>query len=284
MTAMITRSPLSPAAIQVRRVVELPTNGTDERVCVIGLPDDGVHPSVTEILHTHDQSSISDGALVADVGRLIETGALSGQAEFEEVLTRIVTTAHPDVDAAWTAFYRNSLTELVSGTSDFAPVHRRARSLITGSSVLEVGSCFGFFALQCAEAGFDVTACDITPGTVELLNRVAPRLDRDIDAVVGDALDLPFEDRSIDTVTLIHLLEHLRPVDALRAVDEALRVARHRVVVAVPFEDEPSEHYGHLVRLTDADLHGWARYAGQPDAEVFSDHGGWLILSAGGAS
>jgi SAM-dependent methyltransferase len=52
--------------------------------------------------------------------------------------------------------------------------------------------------------------------------------------LVADARDLPFEDESFDVVIAIDLLEHLAPQDRHVAVDQIMRVARRRVVVACP--------------------------------------------------
>ncbi|PRC51116.1 SAM-dependent methyltransferase, partial [Mycobacterium sp. ITM-2017-0098] len=73
------------------------------------------------------------------------------------------------------------------------------------------------------------------------------------------------------------------PSDAIDAVlDEAVRLARRRVIVAVPFEDEPRDCYGHLQRF---DLPRLQRMAGEVTrrhprliAQAYEFHGGWLIL------
>lgn len=234
---------------------------------------------VLQIAHPFDEKTISDSVVVDGLVSLVEAGALSGQEQFESAAVGIIRTSAGTSADAWSAFYENSIRELRCGASAFAPVHRRAHSLVTGASVLEVGSCFGFFALGCAMDGYDVSACDISPGAVSLLSAASRRLGLPVDAVVGDATALPFDDDSVDTVSLIHLLEHLDAVGVEAALAEALRVARHRVIVAVPFEEEPSPHFGHRLRLTEKDLRTWANSADHSGAEMFVDHGGWLVLT-----
>lgn len=230
-----------------------------------------------EIAHRFDGSSVSDAAVIAVLLTLIERRALSGQGQFESAVVAIVESVpHPD---PWTCFYRNTLAELSAHTSAFAPVHRRARREIVGNSVLEVGSCFGFLALACARDGLDVTACDISAGTVSMLATASHALSIGLNACHGDARALPFPDDSFDTVTLIHLLEHLDDAGIVDALGEALRVARHRVVVAVPFESVPSPHFGHRHALGVTDLHRWARTVDHAGARVATDHGGWLVLT-----
>ncbi|MBD0023247.1 methyltransferase domain-containing protein [Gordonia pseudamarae] len=235
--------------------------------------------NAVEILHPWTERTISDSVMVASLSELVELGVLSGQEQFEDAAVQMICSSAASEESAWRAYYLNSINELDNGTSPFSPVHRRARSLIAGHEVLEVGCCFGFFALACARDGHSVRACDISPGAIDLLTTASASLRIDVDACVGNALALPYPDDHVDTVTLIHLLEHLDVQDTTVAVTEALRVARHRVVIAVPFEEEPTEHFGHLLRLTEDDLRLWADRVDHAGAEIFTDHGGWLILT-----
>ncbi|WP_188584546.1 mycofactocin oligosaccharide methyltransferase MftM [Gordonia jinhuaensis] len=236
---------------------------------------DGVH-----ITHGYTSADVCDSLLVEEVGRLVEVGAIAGQVAFEAVMTAILDTCAEN-GAGWDAFYDNSLAELRSGRSPFSPVHHRALQCLSGTSILEVGSCFGFLALQAAEDASTVHACDISAGSVELLRRQSRRCGTPIDCRWADARDLPYPDGSIDTVTLIHLLEHLDGSDVRLAVEEATRVARTSVVIAVPFEEVPNEHYGHRQSLTLSDLAEWGTFADtrQWSAEISEHHGGWLQLS-----
>jgi SAM-dependent methyltransferase len=236
--------------------------------------------TIADLHHTFTLDSVSDGALVPVLSAMAAAGDLDGQSGFEEAMVRVIETCGDSAADGWHAFYVNSLAELRAGAVDFARIHRRALSLLSGSSVLEVGSCFGLFALQCAQDGYAVDACDICPGAVERLAHASARLSLPLTPRIGDARTLPYPDRSVDTVTLIHLLEHLAPGDVASAIAEAVRVARRRVVIAVPFEDKPSAHFGHLARLTEEDLLTWAvpwvRSGGR--ASAFTDCGGWLVL------
>jgi len=82
-----------------------------------------------------------------------------------------------------------------STIAGIAPVYRRALTLVGPGSVLDLGSCFGFFPLLLTERGHHaVVASDIG-----------------LETLVCDAARVPLPDRSIDTVTVLHLLEHLDP-------------------------------------------------------------------------
>ena len=75
----------------------------------------------------------------------------------------------------------------------------------------------------------------------------------------------------------VHLLEHLPPALAPRVVGEMLRVARRRVVVAVPFEDAPNPTWGHVRTFDLAALDALGAGSGHPYV-VDEHHGGWLVV------
>lgn len=198
-------------------------------------------------------------------------------SEFERMLVGVVRTTIPDAAEAWRLYYRNSMADLESGAAEFAPVHTRAIELLAGRSVLDLGSCFGFFALRAAQSGREVTATDVCAGTMTLLDTVAQDLGIAVTARTADATRTGLPDRYADTVTVIHLLEHLPGAVGDRVVDEALRLARRRVVIAVPFEDEPDPTYGHVRTFTLADLDAIGRRSSL-DHKTFEHHGGWLVM------
>lgn len=197
--------------------------------------------------------------------------------EFERMLVGVVRTTVEDGPEAWRRYYRNSMADLESGAADFAPVHATASGLVVGRSLLDLGSCFGFFALRAARSGLRVTATDVCAGTMTLLAAVADDLAIPVRTRVADATDTRLPDRCADTVTALHLLEHLPPDGGTAVLDEALRLARRRVIVAVPFEDEPDARFGHVRTFTTAGLE--AMVAGRGVAHrVFEHHGGWLVV------
>ncbi len=62
----------------------------------------------------------------------------------------------------------------------------------------------------------------------------------DLEMTGIDARALPYGDDSFDVVTGHHLLEHVGAPDRMRVVAEMVRVARRRVFVTGPFEENPS--------------------------------------------
>jgi hypothetical protein len=237
---------------------------------------------VLDVEHDLRPDELSDELAVLLAEELDDTGVLHGQTEFELVFTGIVRSTVDGAMPAWLRFYRNSLDRLEDGVAAFASVHEHAASLLVGSRVVDLGSCFGFLPLRVAAAGMDVVATDLSAPTMKLLARVSRTLRRRVQTICCDAARVPLPDRDADTVTVVHLLEHLTPGAADDVLEEALRLARRRVVVAVPFEDEPRACYGHIQRFDIAALRRLAvrlrrRHPGLR-AGVHEYHGGWLIL------
>lgn len=240
------------------------------------VPDDRIDNSLTALLESE----------------LFGPGWVSGNHVFERVFTGVVRTSRPEAVEAWSLFYRNSRRLLAHAmrdpaaartdavTADFAAIYDRADALVPRfASVLEVGSCFGFLALHLARVDARrVVATDVSAGTMRLLSTVSAHLGVPLETAVADAARLPRPDRSVDVVLVPHLLEHLDAAHGLRALDEAMRVADRRVVVAVPYEEEATVAYGHVRTIDRADLVAWGRRAAGWRWRVEDHHGGWLVL------
>jgi len=226
---------------------------------------------------------------------LFAPGWLSGGEIFERVLTGVVLSCIDEPLLAWCTFYGNTLAQIgqtwrtptaakssgLSSISEFAPVYAHALQLIPAGRVLDVGSCFGFLPLLLAERpGNTVTASDLSGGTMRLLKAVAAARGLQVSTLVCDAARIPVPDDWAETVSVIHLLEHLSPEHASAVLGEALRVARRQVVVAVPFEEEPTAAYGH-VRTFDLRHLGQLGDSTGHRCSVHDYHGGWLVLTAG---
>lgn len=231
-----------------------------------------------------------DNDLSGWLARTLIAPGLLPQHAFEKAFVAVVTGAAEDPndpDDAWLAFYRNTLTALTGGgrpggtNAEMAPVHARAAELVVGTEVVELGCCFGFLALRLARAGRRVTAVDVSPGTVGLLARMAPRLGVSVDAVAGDAAATPLRTGCADTVLAVHLLEHLPEPAGTAVLKEMLRLARRRVVVAVPYEDEPDPIWGHVRRFDHDELRRLGEVTGREYGVTFrvtDHHGGWLVI------
>jgi SAM-dependent methyltransferase len=241
------------------------------------------------LAHAVPRSAVDDDLAGILQDELFGPGWLRGGDLFERVLAGVVRTSAEDALDAWELFYRNTIARLDAprdpspdssghGCIDgYAPVHDHAFELVTPGSVLELGCCFGFLALRIAGTGRPVIASDVSRGKVRLLDAMAVRLGVPLHTVTADAARFPAEDGLADTVLAIHLLEHLEPAHGTQVVEEALRLAARRVVVAVPLEEEPNETFGHVRTVSLDDLRRWGRASGHR-FDVHDLHGGWLVI------
>ena len=250
---------------------------------------------MTRLLQRLDASGAPDAArpLDADVGDALAAGLLgpppADLPAFEGAFIAHVQAGHPDPLVAWDSFYDATLARVdrawgleVPGegtVATFTRIWSRAASLSLGGTVLDVGACFGFLALAwAARPGSPrLLSVDRCEASAALAGRQSRRLRRPVGTLCADGTALPLADRAVDTVLVLHVLEHLDPAAADDLLREALRVAHRRVVVAVPVEAEPDPTYGHvqvfdapaLARLGQAT--GWATRVDVAD-------GAWLVL------
>lgn len=118
---------------------------------------------------------------------------------------------------------------------------------IAAASALDVGTGTGVFAEALERHGLEVTGIDPNPEMLDAAARHAPQ---------GlffqcAAEDLPFADREFDIVLLAHVLHEAD--EPLRALREARRVARQRVVIVEwPYvEEEPGPPLEERLRAED---------------------------------
>jgi len=217
---------------------------------------------------------------------LAPLGLVPDGAAFERIFVDAVLAAHPDPARAWAAFYRNTLRRLrrpgTGGTGSvatFARIYARVLSLVSGTTVLDVGCCFGFLPLLLAERDprLKVIGTDLAAPAAMLAGRARRARCNRARFAAADALALPFGSQAVDTVLAVHVLEHLPAQASVLALAELRRVARRRVVIAVPLEDAPDPAFGHIQAF---DLAGLARLGDVPgwSAAVRAADGGWLVL------
>ena len=118
------------------------------------------------------------------------------------------------------------------GAFAFEMEHRLVHHLVSawprrGQKLVEIGCGTGRFLLPFYESGFDVTGIDQSPA---MLKMARSRLGHHADFHVGVAEHLPFDDNEFDYAVLATVLEFCD--DPLRAMQEAVRVARKGVLVA----------------------------------------------------
>jgi SAM-dependent methyltransferase len=116
--------------------------------------------------------------------------------------------------------------------AELVPVLAAARGRSAPLTLLDVGTGAGDIpelARRIADRGgvhLLTMGLEVTPALA------AASRPRSGDAIAGDALALPFADRSVDIVTCSQVLHHFEAADGARLLAELNRVARVRVIVA----------------------------------------------------
>jgi ubiquinone/menaquinone biosynthesis C-methylase UbiE len=101
-------------------------------------------------------------------------------------------------------------------------------------SVLDVGTGTGLFAQEFSEHDLIVAGADVNPAALALARRLVPQGDFH----EGPAEALPFPDHAFDLVFLGLVLHEAD--DVLKALKEALRVARRNVcILEWPYTEQP---------------------------------------------
>lgn len=226
---------------------------------------------------------------------LVPLGFVPDGSAFERLFVSTVLATRPDPIRAWTDFYDNTMRLLrradpggAGSIATFARIYEHVLSLIRGTTVLDVGCCFGFLPLLMAERDprLRVIGTDIVPSAAALAGRISRAHGSRARFAAADLLALPVASQAVDTVLAVHVLEHLTAEASALAVAQLRRIARYRVVIAVPLEEVPDPTFGHVQAF---DLPGLARIGADPEPPgwsraVHAADGGWLVLDrrAGG--
>lgn len=117
--------------------------------------------------------------------------------------------------------YRSSVAEQ-ERAEDLFQLLPRGRS-----TILEIGARDGFHTRKLTEIFDTVTALDLRKPKFEF-PRVTP--------IEGDVTQLSFPDRTFDCVLCAEVLEHVPNIE--RAAREIARVARHEVLIGVPYKQD----------------------------------------------
>lgn len=109
-----------------------------------------------------------------------------------------------------------------------------------GKNVLDVGCGRGLSYPSFKEAGIKYVGVDLTKKFLDFARKTFPT----IEVYEANALDLPFTDRSFDTVCCKDLIEHIHPQDVPQVIREMWRVTKLKMLIA--FFLPPSEVGSHV--------------------------------------
>lgn len=147
---------------------------------------------------------------------------------------------------------------------------------VEGKDILEIGCQNGAWLIALALAGANAVGIDVVEPAVKAASIRAGCWDASIDARVGDACKLDFDDNSFDIIASSDVIEHVPDKSAM--VSEVMRVLRPGglAVISAPvrfsvkhFRSDP--HYQHAgVSIWPAPLIAWylKRFRNEPVYEV----------------
>ena len=234
----------------------------------------------TILIHSFGQSEIN-----ADLIRFIEEElpafrVIESEKAFGATLFAILAStfsAPRDQPTIWRRFCLNTLEALRDGIAHpyrtlsptsyigpFSAIYLRIFELFTGQSLLDAGCSFGFLPVLMAERypHARITGCDNNPDAITFSNDLANVTNAN--GLTFTLLDVLSEDfprqESVDTVTAIHLLEHLTEQDLPAALTHLLQVTNKRLIIAVPYEEEAQGLYGHHQVFTPEKLNYWGNW------------------------
>jgi len=240
------------------------------------------------ILHPFDEATIDEDVSPMVGEELGSLGVLASDRDYGEALFAVVASTcpasmdcpdcgrlHLDQTAIWRHFSLNTLDRLRarldagpgpaggSHTAVFAGVYRRILECRVGDSLLDVGSNLGHLPVLLAERAPEVAVvgCDVRPEAIACCDELAAATGAGATFRLADVLAPEFgEVGRFDTVTAVHVLEHLAEDELPVALGQLLAVCRRRLIVAVPYEETPQPLYGHRQAFTPAKLTGWGEW------------------------
>jgi SAM-dependent methyltransferase len=203
-------------------------------------------------------------------------GILDRAQRFGEILAGVVGSFFPeDVRRAWSYFGANTLQRFLiylstvstppypdyTSIGSFATQYKRICELCTGKTFLDAGCESGFLPILIAERipfMTRVVGVDIRPAMFEVVRELArERHLVNVEFIQADLLAQDFAELGqFDTVTAVGVLEHFSEEDMYRVLTNLLSVTAQRLILIVPYEQEPEPVYGHEQTFTRTKLEG----------------------------
>lgn len=150
------------------------------------------------------------------------------------------------------------------------------RELMPSGKILDVGCGTGVLAGRLAAAGYDVTGVDPSAGMLEHVGESGDG----VEAVLGDATDLPFDEGTFDLTMCVAVMHHVADPEAVhRSLGEMVRVTRPGGLVLVWDHNPRNPYWKNLMARVPQD-DGSERLI--PEAEVIDGlvEGGASVVSS----
>jgi SAM-dependent methyltransferase len=242
------------------------------------------------VLHRFDEATIDEDISPMVGDELGSLGVIASPNEYGETLFAVVASTcpssldcpecgqlHLDQTAIWRHFSLNTLDRLRSRlsaaepaggshTAVFAAIYRQILHCRVGDSLLDVGSNLGHLPVLLSERAPELTVvgCDNRPEAIACCEELAAAtgsariIFRLADVLAPDFVEIG----RFDTVTAVHVLEHLTEEEMPIALGHLLDVTARRLIVAVPYEETPQPLYGHRQAFTPGKLRSWGEWCG----------------------
>ncbi len=234
----------------------------------------------TVLMHQFRQAELDADLICFIEDELIPFGIIPSAKDFGAVLFAVLASTFSlprDQQIIWQHFCVNTLAKLrdrivhpstvpptISYITPFAAIYRRVFELCVGGSFLDVGCSFGFLPVLIAEhvPGAHIIGCDNNPDALRFSTDLATISGvRQITFSLQDILDPAILSLGIfNTVTVLHVLEHLSEQEIPVALTHLLQLTEKRLIIAVPYEERAQRPYGHQQVFTPEKLHGWGRW------------------------
>lgn len=108
----------------------------------------------------------------------------------------------------------------------YFPIHK-------GEKVLEIGSGRGWFALEMAKRGFDITAVDLSQKNLDIIKEKSSF----VKTKFGSADDLPFTEEKFDWIVMNEVLEHLEDPDQVLYHISQFLTPQGKIFISVPYKE-----------------------------------------------
>ena len=103
----------------------------------------------------------------------------------------------------------------------------------SGDKILDIGSGRGWFSLEMAKKGFDITAVDLSQKNLDAINEKSER----VKTYYGSAEELPFTEERFDWIVMNEVLEHLEnPLLVLKHIQKFL-TPLGKIFISVPYNE-----------------------------------------------
>ncbi|AFK21892.1 class I SAM-dependent methyltransferase [Pyrococcus sp. ST04] len=103
--------------------------------------------------------------------------------------------------------------------------------------VLDLACGVGGFSFLLEDHGFEVIGLDVSEEMIEKAREYAKSRESRVKFIVGDATNLPFEDKSFDYVIFIDSLVHFEPIELNRVFKEVRRILKPEGKFLIQFTD-----------------------------------------------